>query len=76
MPPGGGGAPSLGTDGAAIVTELAPRPEDVVITEHTTSPFHTTDLGVYLRQLGITTLILTGYSTTRVVEGTLRDALD
>jgi nicotinamidase-related amidase len=77
-PPGGGGAPSLieGTEGAAIVVELAPRPEDIVITKHTTSPFHTTDLGVYLRRFGITTLILTGYSTTGVVEGTLRDARD
>lgn len=77
-PPGAGGAPSLieGTEGAAIVTELAPHPEDIVVTKHTTSPFHTTDLGVYLRRFGITTLILTGYSTTGVVEGTLRDARD
>src|SRR5215472_6149068 len=77
-PPGAGGAPSLieGSDGAAIVAELAPRPEDVVVTKHTTSPFHTTDLGVYLRRFGITTLILTGYSTTGVVEGALRDARD
>ena len=38
-PPGSGGAPSLieGTDGAEIVAELAPRPEDVVITKHTTA---------------------------------------
>jgi biuret amidohydrolase len=65
-----------GTEGAEIVAELAPRPEDVVVTKHTTSPFHTTDLGVYLRRFGITTLILTGYSTTGVVEGALRDARD
>jgi nicotinamidase-related amidase len=78
QPPGAGGPPSLieGTEGAAIVAELAPRPEDVVVTKHTTSPFHTTDLGVYLRRFGITTLILTGYSTTGVVEGALRDARD
>jgi biuret amidohydrolase len=77
-PAGAGGTPSLieGTEGAAIVTELAPRAEDVVVTKHTTSPFHTTDLGVYLRRFGITTLILTGYSTTGVVEGALRDARD
>jgi len=77
-PPGAGGAPSLieGTEGAAIVSELAPRPGDIVVTKHTTSPFHTTDIGVYLRRFGITTLILTGYSTTGVVEGTLRDARD
>jgi len=76
--PGASGAPSLieGSEGAAIVAELTPRPEDVVITKHTTSPFHTTDLGVYLRRFGVSTLLLTGYSTTGVVEGTLRDARD
>ena len=77
-PSGAAGAPSLieGSEGAAIVAELAPRPEDVVVSKHTTSPFHTTDLGVYLRRLGISTLLLTGYSTTGVVEGSLRDARD
>ena len=77
-PPGAGGAPSLieGSEGAAIVAELAPRPEDVVVTKHTTSPFHTTDLGVYLRRFGVSTLLLTGYSATGVVEGSLRDARD
>src|SRR5712692_4374550 len=65
-PPGAGAAPSLieGSEGAAIVAELTPRPEDVVVTKHTTRPFHTTDLGVYLRRFGISALILTGYSTT------------
>lgn len=77
-PPGASGAPSLieGSEGAAIVAELAPRPEDIVVTKHTTSPFHTTDLGVYLRRFGVSTLLLTGYSTTGVVEGSLRDARD
>jgi len=77
-PPGSSGAPSLieGSEGATIVAELAPRPEDVIVTKHTTSPFHTTDLGVYLRRFGISTLLLTGYSTTGVVEGSLRDARD
>jgi nicotinamidase-related amidase len=77
-PPGPSGGPSLieGSEGAAIVAELTPRPEDVVVTKHTTSPFHTTDLGVYLRRFGISTLLLTGYSTTGVVEGSLRDARD
>ncbi len=65
-----------GSTGAEIVEELAPRPEDVVVTKHTTSPFHTTDIGVYLRRFGVTTLLLTGYSTTGVVEGSLRDARD
>lgn len=77
-PPDAGGPSMLveGTEGAAIVSELTPQPEEPVVTKHTTSPFHTTDIGVYLRRFGITTLILTGYSTTGVVEGMLRDARD
>jgi nicotinamidase-related amidase len=76
--PGAGAPPMLieGTPGAEIVAELAPHPGDVVVTKHTTSPFHSTDIGVYLRRFGISTLILTGYSTTGVVEGILRDARD
>ncbi len=72
------GGPALveGTSGAQVVSELAPQPEDPVVSKHTTSPFNTTDIEVYLRRFGITTLILTGYSTTGVVEGSLRDAKD
>ena len=72
----GGGGPALieGTPGAEVVEELAPRPEDFIVTKHTTSPFNSTDIEVYLRRLGVTTLLLCGYSTTGVVEGALRDA--
>ena len=74
-PPAAGG-PALieGTTGAEVVSELAPQPGDPVVTKHTTSPFHSTDIEVYLRRFGIDTLLLTGYSTTGVVEGSLRDA--
>jgi nicotinamidase-related amidase len=41
-----------------------------------TSPFNTTGIEVYLRRFGVTTLILTGYSTTGVVEGSLLEARD
>ena len=77
-PPGPAAGPRLteGTEDAQIVSELAPRPGDPVVTKHTTSPFNTTDIEVYLRRFGINTLILTGYSTTGVVEGSLRDARD
>ena len=77
-PPGPAAGPRLteGTEDAEIVPELAPRPEDPVVTKHTTSPFNTTDIEVYLRRFGINTLILTSYSTTGVVEGSLRDARD
>ncbi|MDP6548697.1 MAG: cysteine hydrolase [Dehalococcoidia bacterium] len=77
-PPGSGGVPDLieGSVGAEVVSELAPSPEDAVVTKHTTSPFNTTDIEVYLRRFGVSTLILAGYSTTGVVEGSLRDARD
>jgi len=76
-PPAAGG-PALieGTTGAEIVSELAPQPGDPIVTKHTTSPFNTTDIEVYLRRFSIDTLLLTGYSTTGVVEGSLRDARD
>jgi len=67
---------TAGTHDAEVVSELAPQAEDPVVIKHTTSPFNTTDIEVYLRRFGITTLILTGYSTTGVVEGSLRDARD
>ena len=71
-------APPLvaGSQGAEIVSELLPLANEPIITKHTTSPFNTTDIEVYLRRFGINTLILTGYSTTGVVEGSLRDAKD
>lgn len=77
-PTGGAGGPKLveGTHDSEIVSELSPTPEEVVVDKHTTSPFNTTDIEVYLRRFGVDTLILTGYSTTGVVEGSLRDARD
>ena len=70
-----GGPPLIeGTHGAEIVSELTPLSTEPIITKHTTSPFNTSDIEVYLRRFGITTLILSGYSTTGVVEGSLRDA--
>jgi nicotinamidase-related amidase len=72
------GGPALveGTEGVRVVSELAPQPGDAVVTKHTTSPFNTTDIEVYLSRFGVNTLLLTGYSTTGVVEGSLRDARD
>jgi nicotinamidase-related amidase len=74
--PAAGPALIEGTTGAEVVSELAPQPGDPIVTKHTTSPFNTTDIEVYLRRFGVSTLILTGYSTTGVVEGPLRDARD
>ena len=42
---------TAGSHDAEVVDELAPRPEDPVVIKHTTSPFNTTDIEVYLRRL-------------------------
>lgn len=74
---GTGGAPlTEGTHSSEIVREFTPRPEDFVVTKRTNGPFNATDLEVYLSRLGITTLLLTGHSTTGVVASCLRNARD
>ena len=73
---GGGSSLTDGTRGAEIVAELSPRPEDIVVTKMTASPFNDTVLEVYLRRLGVEMLLLAGYSTTGVVAGCLRSARD
>jgi len=52
-----------GTEGAEIIDELAPKPGDHVSKKTSYSAFYGTDLDAYLRQKGITTLILTGVLT-------------
>jgi ureidoacrylate peracid hydrolase len=58
----------------AIVEELAPRPEDVVVSKHRYSAFFETALDTILRDRGIDTLIFTGATTSICVESTVRDA--
>jgi nicotinamidase-related amidase len=40
-----------------VVSELTPQLGDPVVTKHTTSPFNTTDIEVYLRRFGVNTLV-------------------
>ena len=57
-----------------ILPELAPQPADVVVVKSRYSGFYNTDLHTILRELGITTLVFTGGTTSICVESTLRDA--
>jgi biuret amidohydrolase len=65
-----------GTAGAAIIDEVAPHGEDVVLTHHRVSGFHGTDLDVVLRGAGIDTVILAGVATNMAVESTARASAD
>jgi nicotinamidase-related amidase len=60
-----------------IVAELTPHPQDIWIKrEHGMTGFFTTPLDVYLRNLGIRTVIITGVSANIAVNGTAIEAMN
>jgi ureidoacrylate peracid hydrolase len=63
-----------GTWDFAIVDELAPQPEDLLIVKTRYSGFARTSLDAELRSRGIRYLLFTGIATNVCVESTLRDA--
>lgn len=63
-----------GTEGAEIVSELAPQKDDYVIPKHCYSAFFQTDLQWILTSLGIENLIITGLYTNICVRHTAADA--
>lgn len=64
----------VGSWGHAIIDELQPTAEDVVVQKTRSSAFTGTDLATLLRRMGISTLVLTGTTTQGCVESTARDA--
>jgi len=63
-----------GTPGAQVIPELAPQPGDVQFAKRWYSGFHETGLGMYLRQHGVETVILTGQHAHICVQHTAADA--
>jgi ureidoacrylate peracid hydrolase len=63
-----------GTWDAAIVDELRPLPEEVVVRKTRYSGFSGTNLDYRLRYIGAETLIICGVTTDICVESTVRDA--
>lgn len=63
-----------GSWGSQIVDELIPQATDFVRPKHAFSAFFETDLNVWLRRSGITTLILCGVVTNICVRSTAHDA--
>ena len=57
-----------------IVAELAPQDSDIVVSKHRFSGFFETDLDPILKELGVTSLVFAGCTTSICVESTLRDA--
>lgn len=61
---------------AQVIAELAPQPNDLVITKTCTSVFLGSHLDRYLRNMGIKNLIVCGVATNGCVESAVRDASD
>jgi nicotinamidase-related amidase/predicted MFS family arabinose efflux permease len=57
-----------------IVDDLAPKPEDIVVTKRNWGAFHGTDLDLHLRRRGVTQVVLAGVATSIGVESTARAA--
>ena len=62
-----------GSWGAEFYQELAPLPDECVVTKHRYSAFVGTDLDLILKSKGIKTLIMTGKATNICVESAARD---
>ena len=65
-----------GTWDAEIVDEIKPAPQDHVVVKRRDSAFHDTEIGVWLKSLGVDTLIFCGIDTSICVETSLRDAFN
>ena len=57
-----------------FLPELSPQPPDITIEKPRWSGFFNTDLDSRLREMGATTLVFTGATTSVCVDSTLRDA--
>ncbi len=66
-----------GTEAVAVMAELGPEPEDLVLTRlHGLNPMAGTDLDAVLRNLGVSTIIVTGVSVNVAVTNLVMDAVN
>ncbi len=66
----------LGEPGNGIIPELAPRAGEKILTKPGKGAFCRTELELFLREMGITPLIITGVTTEVCVQTTMREAND
>jgi len=61
---------------ACLLDELPVGPDDLVLAKTSSSPFNSTAIDRFLRNLDVQTLLVCGVVTNGCVEGTVRDASD
>jgi nicotinamidase-related amidase len=59
-----------------LCEELAPLPTELVLDKTSSGAFNSSPLDLYLRNLGVQNLVITGVSTNHCVDSTARDAAD
>jgi len=67
---------TLDSKDAQFLDEVAPQEGDIVLNKTGSSVFNSTNVEHLLRNMGITTLVVSGIFTNSCVEGTTRDAGD
>ncbi|GII57346.1 hydrolase [Planotetraspora thailandica] len=67
---------TLPADFAELMDELDAAPTDIRVTKRRVSAFHDTGLDTYLRDLGVTQIVLAGVATGSGVESTARSGRD
>jgi ureidoacrylate peracid hydrolase len=65
-----------GTWDAGIVEDIKPAARDHIVIKRRDSAFHDTEINVWLKSLGIDTLIFSGIDTSICVETSLREAFN
>ena len=75
---GGGGVDiTPGTTGAALLPELGPEPDDLVLSRwHGVGPMGGTDLDAVLRNLGVSTIVVVGVSLNIAIPNVVMDAVN
>ncbi len=61
---------------AKVLDDLAPAADDIVLPKTSSGVFNSTNIEYLLRNIGIDTLVVTGFLTDQCVDHTLRDAAD
>jgi nicotinamidase-related amidase len=59
-----------------LCAELAPLPTELVIDKNSTGAFNSSPIDLYLRNMAVENLVVTGTSTNHCVDNTARDAAD
>jgi len=65
-----------GSHDAQIVPELAPFPDEIVLSKTSSSVFNSTNLDYVLRNMGIEDVFVTGYLTDQCIDHAVKDGAD